>query len=84
MIFGSASQFPADFSLTSLDGSNGFTINGVTVGDSVGYSVSNAGDVNAELLVLVRLIQPLGIILGGAMSFLGGALPFRQPSTLLT
>lgn len=48
VIFGSPNRFPADFDLKSLDGNNGFTINGVTIGDSVGYSVGDAGDVNAD------------------------------------
>ena len=40
--------FPASIDLSSLDGSNGFTLNGVAVGDRSGYSVSDAGDVNGD------------------------------------
>jgi Domain of unknown function (DUF4114)/FG-GAP repeat len=36
------------FNLSSLDGSNGFAINGITSGDSSGTSVSNAGDINGD------------------------------------
>src|SRR5258705_2208070 len=41
-------QFPAVIELSSLDGSNGFQINGETAGDYSGYSVSSAGDVNGD------------------------------------
>ncbi|WP_373526036.1 integrin alpha, partial [Nostoc sp.] len=36
------------FNLSSLDGSNGFTINGINATDSLGNSVSNAGDINGD------------------------------------
>jgi hypothetical protein len=42
------SQYPAVFELSSLDGSNGFTINGVAAYDQSGISVSSAGDVNGD------------------------------------
>lgn len=34
--------------LASLDGNNGFVIEGISLGDTVGRSVSNAGDVNGD------------------------------------
>ncbi|ADJ27936.1 integrin alpha [Nitrosococcus watsonii] len=34
--------------LSTLDGSNGFTLNGIAVGDRSGWSVSGAGDVNGD------------------------------------
>ena len=40
--------FGAMVELSDLDGSNGFTINGIDVGDESGYSVSSAGDVNGD------------------------------------
>ncbi len=42
------SVFDGVFELSSLDGSNGFQINGIDSGDRSGYSVSNAGDVNGD------------------------------------
>ncbi|WP_052055707.1 FG-GAP repeat protein [Myxosarcina sp. GI1] len=36
------------FSLDDIDGSNGFVINGIQSSDRLGYSVSNAGDVNGD------------------------------------
>jgi hypothetical protein len=40
--------FPPVFDLTSLNGNNGFAINGIEIGDGVGHSVSEAGDVNGD------------------------------------
>jgi hypothetical protein len=48
VVFGKASGFSATLELSSLDGSNGFRLDGVTVGDRSGSSVSNAGDVNGD------------------------------------
>jgi subtilisin-like proprotein convertase family protein len=47
VIFG-RSSFPASFNLATLNGSNGFTINGNAAGDDLGYSVDTAGDVNGD------------------------------------
>ena len=48
VIFGKASGFGISFSLASLDGSNGFKVNGLRGGDRSGQSVSSAGDVNGD------------------------------------
>ncbi|MDB9527894.1 FG-GAP-like repeat-containing protein [Oscillatoria sp. CS-180] len=48
VVFGSSSGFGASLELSALDGSNGFVINGITPLDSVGTSVSSAGDVNGD------------------------------------
>ncbi|SFF17335.1 integrin alpha, partial [Nitrosomonas sp. Nm166] len=48
VIFGKASGFSATFDLSSLDGSNGFRLNGAAAGDNLGFSISNAGDVNGD------------------------------------
>jgi Ca2+-binding RTX toxin-like protein len=40
--------FPASFNLSSLDGTNGFVMNGVAAGDYTARSVSSAGDVNGD------------------------------------
>ncbi|MHC5768809.1 MAG: beta strand repeat-containing protein [Nostoc sp.] len=48
VVFGSNSGFEASFNLSSLDGSNGFVINGIDSGDFSGYSVSSAGDINSD------------------------------------
>ena len=39
---------PAAFRLASLNGANGFILNGVNAGDQSGYSVARAGDINGD------------------------------------
>lgn len=46
--FGSSDGFADTISLDSLDGSNGFVINGANGSDRAGWSVASAGDVNND------------------------------------
>jgi Ca2+-binding RTX toxin-like protein len=48
VVYGSTSAFPAFASISTLDGTNGFKITGLAPGDEAGWSVSDAGDVNAD------------------------------------
>ena len=48
VVFGSNEGFAAEIDLASLDGSNGFRLPGADRGDTSGYSVSGAGDVNGD------------------------------------
>ncbi|UKP00637.1 beta strand repeat-containing protein [Nostoc sp. UHCC 0870] len=48
VVFGSSSGFNAQLNLSSLDGSNGFVINGIDAGDRSGSSISSAGDINGD------------------------------------
>ena len=43
-----ASLFPASINLSDLDGSDGFTINGIDAVDESGSSVSGVGDINGD------------------------------------
>ena len=51
--------------LSSLDGTNGFAINGIAAGDFSGYSVSSAGDINGDgiddLIIGARRASPNGL-----------------------
>ncbi len=48
ILFGSNENFDPSVDLSSLDGNNGFRINGVAAGDGGGVSVANVGDVNND------------------------------------
>jgi Bacterial Ig domain/RTX calcium-binding nonapeptide repeat (4 copies)/FG-GAP repeat len=48
VVFGTKSGLSASLDLSSLDGSNGFVINGINRNDRLGTSVSNAGDINGD------------------------------------
>ncbi|TMV12683.1 FG-GAP repeat protein [Arenibacterium halophilum] len=48
VVFGGTSGFPSDLSLSSLDGTNGFRLDGEVLDEQSGRSVSSAGDVNGD------------------------------------
>ncbi|MDY7015870.1 MAG: integrin alpha, partial [Cyanobacteriota bacterium] len=48
VVFGSSSGFTASLDLSTLNGSNGFVLNGIDTSDESGISVSSAGDVNGD------------------------------------
>lgn len=48
VVFGSSSPFAASIDLSTLDGTNGFVIDGAAAGDVAGISVSGTGDVNGD------------------------------------
>jgi FG-GAP repeat len=48
VVFGSRSGFNASFNLSSLDGSNGYALNGIASSDLSGTLVSEAGDINGD------------------------------------
>ncbi len=48
VVFGKASGFDAQMNLSSLDGRNGFRLDGESIFDGLGSSVSSAGDVNGD------------------------------------
>ncbi|MDF2462199.1 MAG: hypothetical protein K0Q43_434 [Ramlibacter sp.] len=75
VVFGKASGFGAEINLSSLDGSNGFQLNGAA-GDRSGFSVSSAGDVNgdgfADLIVGAYTADPNGDNSGSSFVVFGG------------
>jgi Ca2+-binding RTX toxin-like protein len=48
VVFGRSTGFSSTLNLSSLNGQNGFTINGIAFNDSLGKSVSGAGDINSD------------------------------------
>ena len=48
VVFGSDQGFSANLELSSLDGSNGFVLNGIDANDRAGGSVSGVGDINGD------------------------------------
>ncbi len=48
VVFGDENPFSSPFELSSLDGSDGFVINGVGDRGNSGFSVSSAGDINGD------------------------------------
>ncbi len=48
VVFGRSTGFAATINLSTLDGSDGFRLDGVAAGDSSGFAVSAAGDVNDD------------------------------------
>ena len=79
IVYGGASAPGTDgvLDLSALDGSNGFILNGIDGGDSSGWSVSSAGDVNGDgyddLVIGARLADPNGSNSGETYVVYGGA-----------
>ncbi|MEP2610380.1 MAG: putative Ig domain-containing protein, partial [Cyclobacteriaceae bacterium] len=48
VVFGKTTPFLANIDLSSLDGTNGFVIDGIDTYDYLGKSISNAGDINGD------------------------------------
>ncbi|MHC4947377.1 MAG: hypothetical protein ACYTG1_03835 [Planctomycetota bacterium] len=71
VVFGSAGGFASPLLLSSLDGTNGFTMNGIAPSDFVGTAVSSAGDFNGDGTDDVVLgafgVDPGGRSLAGAV-----------------
>ncbi|PLX38238.1 MAG: hypothetical protein C0606_08460 [Hyphomicrobiales bacterium] len=80
VVFGKASGFAANLELSSLDGANGFQINGETVDDNSGHSVSSAGDINGDgfddLIVGAPYADPNGVASGASYVVFGKASGF--------
>jgi hypothetical protein len=62
-------MFGPTFNLSTLDGINGFAINGIGEFDYSGYSVSSAGDVNRDgiddQIIGATFAEPNGISYAG-------------------
>ena len=75
VVFGSDSGFANDINVSTLNGSNGFRINGIAPGDRTGTSVSRAGDVNGDgiddIIIGARGADPSGDAAGEAYIVFG-------------
>jgi hypothetical protein len=65
VVFGSSSGFGASFDLASLDGTNGFRLDGIDAYSDTGASVAGAGDVNGDgfddVVVGAQFADPGGV-----------------------
>ena len=66
VVFGNGSGFSSPLNLASLDGSNGFLVDGANVSDVAGFAVGAAGDVNDDGLD--------DLVIGGPFASPGGNL----------
>ncbi|PPS45141.1 S-layer family protein [Chroococcidiopsis sp. TS-821] len=70
VVFSQASGFGASLDLATLNGSNGFAVNGIYTSDGFGASVSGAGDINgdgfADLIIGAPNANPDGKRYAGA------------------
>src|SRR5436190_1752074 len=70
VLFGRGSSYGPVFELANIDGTNGFKIEGEAEGDSLGGSVSAAGDVNGDgfddLIIGAMYADPNGAMSGAA------------------
>ncbi|SFF27937.1 FG-GAP repeat-containing protein, partial [Nitrosomonas sp. Nm166] len=80
VVFGKASAFSATLDLSSLDGTNGFRLDGEAADDFSGFSVSSAGDVNgdgfADLIIGADGADPNGDFSGSSYVVFGKASGF--------
>ena len=68
-------QFPSVFSLSALNGQNGFKLDGENNNDDSGWSVSGAGDINGDGhadLVVGAYAYPNGTKKGRSYGVFGG------------
>jgi Ca2+-binding RTX toxin-like protein len=88
VVFGKASGFAADLNLSTLDGSNGFQINGEATDDRSGVSVASAGDVNGDgfddLMIGANGADPNGSYSGASYVVFGKASGFAADLNLST
>ena len=86
VVFGKASGFAATMDLSTLDGSNGFRLDGENQGDHSGTSVSSAGDVNGDgyddIVIWAHGTDPNGFSSGSSYVVFGKASGFSASMDL--
>ena len=87
-VFGNNSGFSPSLDLNTLNGTNGFAINGNNSGDQSGGSVSSAGDVNGDgfddLIIGARFADPNGNSAAGQSYVVFGNSSGSSPSLNLS
>ena len=80
VVFGSAGGFGASVDLATLDGTDGFRLDGIDAGDNSGRSVSSAGDVNGDgfddIIIDARFGDPNGEASGESYVVFGSGTGF--------
>ena len=91
VVYGQASGWPSSFDLTTLNGANGFMLNGLRPNDQLGYFVSGAGDINGDgtpdLVLGANSASPGGLVSAGSAYVLFGITtpaPTKAPTTAPT
>jgi len=81
-------DFPAQFELSSLNGANGVTFNGINAADLTGDTVSSAGDINDDgiddLVIGAPFADPNGSFSGACYVVFGKSQGFSSPLELST
>src|SRR5215471_10263262 len=77
VIYGKTAAFSATLALSSIDGSNGFRLDGTAPYEIAGYSLSGAGDVNGDgfddVVIGAKGAEPAGIESGSVYVVFGAA-----------
>ncbi len=88
VVFGKGTAFDALFDFTTLDGTNGFRIDGAAAGDEAGTSVAAAGDVNGDtyddIIIGAALADPGGKADAGSSYVIYGKTSFASGTIALS
>ncbi|MBS0357691.1 MAG: FG-GAP repeat protein [Proteobacteria bacterium] len=88
VVFGQSSGFNTPFELSTLNGANGFAINGVSAEDESGWSVNGAGDINGDGAadIIIGATQPFSYSNAAGTSYVifGQSSGFSTPFELST
>jgi hypothetical protein len=84
VVFGHAGSYPSAMSLSALNGTNGFRLDGFAGGGESGRAVAGAGDINGDgfddILIGARRADPGGVVNAGESYLVFGKASF--PSAL--